>query len=488
MKYVVAIDEGTTSVRSCVYDLEENKIVNISSRKIAQYYPQPSFVEEDAEEIYEKSVETLKDSLDFMPNAKGIGITNQRETVIAWSKKTGKPLYNAIVWQCRRTKDYALQLEREMGETIRKKTGLKVDAYFSATKIKWLLDNVKEVKEALKLGDLLVGTVDSYLIYRLTKGKVFATDYTNASRTMLFNINTLSYDEELLKYFDIPLEILPEVLACDGNFGSFEYNGKTYPICGVAGDQQSAMIGQCCFDEGSSKITYGTGLFLLYNIGEKPVFSNSGLLTTIGYRIGNKTVYALEGSVFNAGSTIEWLKEGLGLIEKASDMDKLASEIEDNQGVYLVPAFTGLGAPYWNSNCTGMLTGITRATTKSHICRATLEAMAYGAEELLEIMCNDSGICLKELRVDGGCSASDLLMQFQADLSGANIVRPCERESTVVGAAFLAGLSLKLITVDEFMKSRKVDKIFKPQGEREKYLKMLEGYQKAVGRCIYEED
>ena len=367
MSYVIAIDEGTTSTRAVLYDLNQKKIIMQKSSAIKQIYPKPSFVEENANEIYAETLSSLieiLESADDVKKVKGIGITNQRETVIAWDKVTGKPLYNAIVWQCRRTADYISELSKTHGEIIRQKTGLVMDAYFSASKIKWLIDNVPQIREKLAKNEVCFGTVDSFLIYKLTGGKAFVTDVTNASRTMLFNLKTLLYDNELLELFGIPLSSLPKVVSSDAIVGEFEYMGNKIPLCGIAGDQQSALIGQGCFDVGTSKVTYGTGLFMLYNLGENPVISQNGLVTTVAYTIGGKTAYAFEGSVFNAGSTIQWLRDNLGFFKSSKDSEALATSVEDNGGVYLVPAFTGLGAPVWNSDARGLICGLTRGVQK----------------------------------------------------------------------------------------------------------------------------
>lgn len=486
MSYIIAIDEGTTSTRAVLYDLKQKKIVMQKSSPISQIYPEPSFVEENANEIYAETLSSLieiLESADDVKKVKGIGITNQRETVIAWDKVTGKPLYNAIVWQCRRTADYISELSKTHGEIIRKKTGLVMDAYFSASKIKWLIDNVPQIAEKLAKNEVCFGTVDSFLIYKLTGGKAFVTDVTNASRTMLFNIQTLSYDNELLDIFGIPLSSLPKVVSSDAVVGEFEYSGVKIPLCGVAGDQQSAMIGQGCFDVGTSKVTYGTGLFMLYNLGEKAVISQNGLVTTVAYTINGKTAYAFEGSVFNAGSTIQWLRDNLGFFNSSKDSESLATSVEDNGGVYLVPAFTGLGAPVWNSDARGVICGLTRGATKAHITRAGLESMAYATRDLTAIMEEESGQKMRELRCDGGASANDFLMDFQANVLNIPVNRPVEKESTALGAVYLCGLGLGLLKIEEISNYRQTERLFMPNGD-EKYDKYYSEWQTAIKRSV----
>lgn len=484
MSYIVAIDEGTTSTRAVLYDLNKKKIVMQKSSPIKQFYPKPSFVEENANEIYAETLSSLieiLESADDVKKVKGIGITNQRETVIAWDKVTGKPLYNAIVWQCRRTADYISELAKTHGEVIRQKTGLVMDAYFSASKIKWLIDNVPQIKEKLACGEVCFGTVDSFLIYKLTGGKSFVTDVTNASRTMLFNLKTLAYDKELLEIFGIPESSLPKVVSSDEVVGEFEYMGVKIPLCGIAGDQQSALIGQGCFDVGTSKVTYGTGLFMLYNLGDNAVISKNGLVTTVAYTIGGKTAYAFEGSVFNAGSTIQWLRDNLGFFKSSKDSEALATSVEDNGGVYLVPAFTGLGAPVWDSDARGVICGLTRGATKAHITRAGLESMAYATKDLTLVMEEESGEKMRELRCDGGASANDFLMDFQANVLNISVNRPTEKESTALGAVYLCGLGLGLFKLDEISNYRQTERLFTPNGDK-KFQKYYGEWQKAVKR------
>ena len=483
MSYIIALDEGTTSTRAVVYNVDLQKIEKVINAEIKQYYPKPSYVEESATEIYSASLGVLVESIETVgvENVLGVAITNQRESVIAWERSTGKPLYNAIIWQCRRTMDYCKQIEKTHGEMIKQKTGLKVDAYFSASKMRWLLKNVPEVQDALERNDLCLGTVESFLIYKLTQGKSFVTDYTNASRTMLYNINTFKWDIELLNLFEVPRSVLPRIVSPDSILGEFEYGGRKIKIAGSAGDQQAAAVGQGCFEPGQAKITYGTGMFMLANVGEHYKESEA-LLTTLGY--GKKPVYMFEGSVFNAGSAVQWLRDELDFFKNSSQSEKLATSVKDTGGVYVVPAFTGLGSPYWNSEATGLITGIRRDTNKSHITRAVLEAMAYSARDLLEIMQSEGQIKLESLRVDGGASPNDFLMQFQADVTGCVVDRPIERESTALGAVYLCQIALGIKTIEEIAKLRVSDKVFNPSNEREKFERLYDGWKKAVERCL----
>ncbi|MBP5373147.1 MAG: glycerol kinase GlpK [Clostridia bacterium] len=486
MRYVIAIDEGTTSTRAVLYDFLDKKIVKQTSSEIRQIYPEPSFVEENANEIYAHTLSSLVEIIESVKDIReiaGIGVTNQRETVIAWDKLSGKPLYNAIIWQCRRTAGFMKELEKTHGDAIREKTGLVMDAYFSASKIKWLIDNVPEIKEKTARGEVCFGTVDSYVIYKLTEGKVFVTDVTNASRTMLMNLKTLEYDDELLKIFDIPKESLPKIVACDEKVGYFRYHGADIPICGIAGDQQAALVGQGCLSEGTGKVTYGTGLFMLYNVADRAVISQKGLVTTVGYKIGGKVSYAFEGSVFNAGSAVQWLRDELGFFPHSKDSEVLATSVGDNGGVYVVPAFTGLGAPYWNSEARGIITGITRSTTRAHITRAVLEAMAYSTKDLSIVMQEESGVKLSEVRCDGGASANDFLMQYQANVLDSEVNRPVEKESTALGAAFLCCVGLGLISVDDIATLRRTERVFSPENDKD-YDKFYESWLKAVKKTI----
>lgn len=486
MKYVIALDAGTTSVRAFVYEIGLGKFVHGASQEVEQSFPRPGWVEQDANEIYYKAVYCLNECVRFagVENVAGIGIANQRETIVLWDKATGEPVCPAIVWQCRRTSEYCAALSDEAKTLIRARTGLVVDAYFSASKIRWILDHIPRAQTLLKKGRLAAGTIDSYLIFKLTAGQTIATDYTNASRTMLFNIRTLEWDEELLRIFDIPREILPEARPSDARMGEAEIAGAKIPIAGVLGDQQAALFGQGCLSSGEGKITYGTGLFLLFNTGESCIVSQRGMLATVGYSLGGKTVYALEGSAFNAGSSVQWLRDGLGLIKTSAESETVALEAEDNGGVYFVPAFTGLGAPYWNPEARGLLTGITRSTNRSHIVRAVLEGIAYGARDLASCMEEDSGIALRELKCDGGASANNFLMQFQADVLGVRINRPVERESTALGAALMCAVSLGLIEKEDIPKLRKSERIFTPSAEREQFDRLYGEYKKAVERTL----
>lgn len=483
MRYVIALDEGTTSTRAVLYNTQKQTIDKVKNVPIKQYYPKPGYVEERATEIYSSTLAVLVDAIETvgMEKVAGIAITNQRETVIAWERSTGKPLYNAIIWQCRRTMEFCNEIEALYGPTIKRKTGLKVDAYFSASKMRWLIQNVAEVKSALKRKDLCLGTVESYLIFKLTGGKAFVTDYTNASRTMLFNINSMEWDDDLLSLFSIPKEVLPEIVAPDGVYGEFEYANRKIPLAGAAGDQQAAAVGQGCFERGRAKITYGTGMFMLANIGEQYKNSNA-LLTTLGY--GKKPVYMFEGSVFNAGSAVQWLRDGLDFFKQSKDSEKLALSVENSGGVYVVPAFTGLGSPYWRSDVSGLITGITRGTTKAHITRAVLEAMAYSARDLIEVMQEEGEISLESLRVDGGASENNFLMQFQADVTNIAVDRPIERESTALGAAYLCEIALKIKTMEEICGSRRSEKLFNPSPNRAEFEKLYDGWKNAVKRCL----
>lgn len=485
-RYIVALDEGTTSTRAVLYDVVTDRIIMQKSSPIEQFYPEPSFVEENANEIYAETLSSLVEvleSADDIHEIAGIGITNQRETVIAWDKETGKPLYNAIVWQCRRTAEYMRRLGETHGRFLHERTGLLPDAYFSASKIKWLIDNVPAVNERLKEDKVLFGTVDSFLIYKLTGGKVFVTDITNASRTMLVNLKTLDYDDELLELFGIPRSSLAKIVACDEKVGEFVYNGVPIPVCGIAGDQQAALIGQCCFDDGDSKATYGTGLFLLCNIGSSPLISDGGLLTTVGYKIGDKTVYAYEGSVFNAGSSIQFLRDNLGFFQSSSGSEKLAKSVPDNGGVYFVPAFTGLGAPYWRGDARGVISGLTRGSTKAHITRAALESMAYSTRDLADVAEKDGGIKLTALRADGGASVNDFLTGFIASVLGKKVIRPAEKESTALGAAYLCGIGLGIFTVEDLKNNVKDERTFEPERD-EKYERYYREWKKSIERCL----
>jgi glycerol kinase len=447
-QYILALDQGTTSSRAVIFN-KKGQIVSLAQKPFAQHYPQPSWVEHDAIEIWETQLESAKIAIsdaNIAPNQiAAIGITNQRETVVLWDKKTGKPLHNAIVWQCRRTASFCDELRKQNHENlIQEKTGLLLDAYFSGSKIRWLLDNVPQAREQAKAGNLAVGTIDSWLIWQLSQGKIHVSDVSNASRTMLFNIHKMAWDDELLELFDIPRSILPTVVASSAIVGetALEVLGATIPIAGIAGDQQAALFGQGCYKRGQAKNTYGTGCFMLLNTGDEPVKSTQKLLTTVAWQIkGQKPQYALEGSVFIAGAAVQWLRDELQIINSAAESETLAASVPDAGGVYLVPAFVGLGAPYWDPYARGTILGITRGTTRAHIARATLESIAYQTRDLVEAFTIDANCNVSELRVDGGATNNNLLLQMQADILGAKVIRPKMVESTVAGAAYLAGLA-----------------------------------------------
>lgn len=489
--YIIALDQGTTSSRAVIFN-KQGKIVGIKSAPFRQIYPRPGWIEHDPEEILESQIsvlrEVLKDSNVSPEEVHCIGITNQRETIILWDRNTGKPVYNGIVWQCRRTAGYCDQLkEAGLESIIQEKTGLVIDAYFSATKLKWLLDNVEGARKRAEAGELLAGTIDTWLIWNLTGGKVHATDYSNASRTMLYNINELKWDEELLKEFDIPACILPEVVKSSGILGETAENivGCKIPISGVAGDQQSALFGQGCFEVGLAKNTYGTGCFILMNIGNKPIKSTNNLLTTIAWDIGNGVEYALEGSVFIGGASIQWLRDGLKIIDSAPQADIDAEKVSDTDGLYIVPAFTGLGAPYWDPYARGLIIGITRGTKREHIIRATLESIAYQTRDVFEAMRADSGIELKSLQVDGGVSVSPFGMQFQADILGIPVNRPVITETTALGAAFLAGLGTGVWKDRNELKDILVqEKTFIPLMDEKTKENKYAGWKRAVERAM----
>lgn len=448
MKYILALDQGTTSSRAILFD-RSGQPLSIAQKEFRQYYPQPGWVEHDAAEIWQTQLETARAVLEKQgisaAEVAAIGITNQRETAVLWDKRSGRPVCPAIVWQCRRTAPYCDSLkEQGLENMFREKTGLPIDAYFSATKIRWVLQNVPEAAKLAESGNLLFGTVDTWLIWNLTGGQVHATDYSNASRTMLFNIHTLEWDAEVLELLGIPESILPEVRPSSGLFGHSlpALFGAAIPIAGAAGDQQAALFGQACFSPGAAKNTYGTGCFLLMNTGGEPVSSQNGLITTIAWGLDGRVTYALEGSVFVAGAAIQWLRDGLGLISSAAETEGLCRSVADNCGVYLVPAFVGLGAPYWDPYARGVLTGLTRGANRAHIVRAAVESMAYQTCDVLRAMEQDAGIPLAELRADGGAAANAFLLQFQADITGVPVLRPSTLETTALGAAYLAGLAV----------------------------------------------
>ena len=489
--YILSLDQGTTSSRAIVFD-KSGSIISLAQKEFTQLFPLPGWVEHDPQEIWSSQISVAAEAIAMAGlnsnDIAAIGITNQRETTIVWDKKTGSPVYNAIVWQDRRTADFCDQLKKQnLEHTIREKTGLVIDAYFSATKINWILKNVKGAREKAEKGELAFGTVDAWLIWNLTKGKVHATDITNASRTMLFNINTQKWDDDLLKIFEIPKSMLPEVKQSSEIFGttSAALFSTEIPIGGVAGDQQSALFGQMCTSPGMVKNTYGTGCFMLMNIGDKPIISKNNLLTTIAWKLNGHVQYALEGSIFSAGSAVQWLRDELGIIKSSSEVETLAKQVEDNGGVYFVPAFTGLGAPYWNQHARGILVGITRGSKAAHIARATLESIAYQTMDVLKAMEADSGISIKELRVDGGATVNDLLMQFQSDVLNTKVIRPHVTETTAMGAAFLAGLAVGFWKdLDEITDHWKIEKCFEPKQSNEKMLENTKSWKRAVKAAI----
>lgn len=486
-QYILALDQGTTSSRAILFDKQQN-IIGISQKEFTQHYPKEGWVEHDPMEIYSSQyavmMEVIAQSGVDVKDIKGIGITNQRETTILWDAKTGRPVYNAIVWQCRRTADRIDQLRQQgLEEYIRKTTGLVPDAYFSATKIAWILDHVPQGRERAKKGEILFGTVDSWLIWKLSGGKVHVTDYTNASRTMLFNINTLSWDEKLLDALDIPVQMLPQVKNSSEIYAYTTIQGEEIPIAGIAGDQQAALFGQCCFEQGQAKNTYGTGCFLLMNTGDKPCFSRNGLITTIAIGMNGKVQYALEGSVFVGGAVIQWIRDEMRFINESKDAEYYAQKVEDTGGVYLVPAFTGLGAPHWDMYARGCIIGITRGTKREHIIRAAQESIAYQSYDLVKAMEKDTGVSIRELKVDGGASRDAFLMQFQADVLDCEVRRPMIRETTALGAAYLAGLAVGVWKdTDEIRKLWNCDTVFQSQMKAERREKLLRDWHRAVER------
>jgi glycerol kinase len=489
-KFILALDQGTTSSRAIVFD-HNGKPAATAQKEFTQHYPKPGWVEHNADEIWSSQLGVANEAIAAAglksTDIAAIGITNQRETTIVWDRKTGKPVHNAIVWQDRRTADFCDHLKKDgFAAKITEKTGLIIDAYFSATKIRWILDNVSGAREKAQKGDLAFGTVDSWLIWNLTRGKVHVTDVTNASRTMLYNIHTLQWDEELLKIFDIPASMLPEVKSSSEPYGNTDgCFSSSIPVAGIAGDQQAALFGQMCVEPGMVKNTYGTGCFMVMNIGTRPIESKSKLLTTIAWKVGNKTEYALEGSIFIAGAVVQWLRDSLGIIKNSSDVEKLAAKVKSSEGVYFVPAFAGLGAPYWNQHARGTITGLTRGSTAAHIARAALDSIAYQTLEVLQAMKNDSGIDIRELRVDGGATVNNNLMQFQADLLQANVVRPKITETTALGAAYLAGLAVNYWSdLKEIKEQWQVDKVFNPSIPGYETLSLVKGWKQAVNAAI----
>ena len=487
-KYILALDEGTTSARSILFDRQMNTVAS-AQQEFPQIYPESGWVEQDPMQIfatqYATMIECVAKSGVSPEEIAGIGITNQRETVIVWDKNTGKPVYNAIVWQCRRTARLCEQLERDgHGEYIRKATGLKPDAYFSGTKLKWILDNVEGARQKAENGELLFGTVDAWLLWKLTDGRVHATDRTNASRTMLYNIHTLQWDERLCEILDIPQTMLPEVRPSGEIYGYANIMGQQVPVSGIAGDQQAALFGQGCFSAGDVKITYGTGCFLLMNTGSAPVMSEHGLLTTIAATLKDDgTQYALEGSVFTGGSVIQWLRDDLGIIRDAKDTEYFAAKLKDNGGVYIVPAFSGLGAPYWNMRARGVITGLTRAAGRDHIVRAALESIAFQSGDVIEAMKADNGGKIGELKVDGGASANNFLLQFQSNISNLRIIRPRQREATAAGAAMLAGLSVGFLNKESILCAMGESAVFEPFMNNNERKQLLSGWKNAVKIC-----
>jgi len=492
-QFVLAIDQGTTSSRSVLFN-KKGQIYAMVQSEFKQYYPKPGWVEHNPNEIWGSVLATLGElfgKYNVSPSqVASIGITNQRETTIIWDKKTGNPIYNAIVWQSRQTKDICDELKAAgYEEIISKKTGLVIDAYFSGTKIKWLLDNVEGAREKAERGELLFGTVDTWLIWKLSGGKAHVTDYTNASRTMLFNIHNLTWDDDLLKIIDIPKAILPEVKSSSELYthtADFHFFGLEVPIAGIAGDQQAALFGQACFEPGMAKNTYGTGCFMLMNTGTDAVSSKNGLLTTIAWGVAGKVEYALEGSVFVAGSAIQWLRDGLKFFNYSSDSERMAKKVESSDGVYVVPAFTGLGAPYWNMNARGTIYGLTRGTSREHITRATLESLAYQTKDIILAMEADSNLRVSTLRVDGGAVRNDVLMQFQADILNTSVELPEVNQATALGAAYLAGLAVGFWTnKDELVNNMEIERVFTPSITDEKRDELYSGWKRAIKSTLY---
>jgi len=490
-KYIMALDSGTTSNR-CILFNTAGEICSVAQKEFTQIFPQPGWVEHDAEEIFATQLEVARQALANVgasaADIAAIGITNQRETTVVWNRHTGRPVYNAIVWQCRRTADYCDKLvAKGLTDTIRYKTGLVIDPYFSGTKIRWILENVPGAREQAENGELLFGTVETWLIWKLTAGRVHVTDYSNASRTMLFNINTLEWDSEILRLMNIPASMMPQAMPSSFLYGSTDaqFFGGPIPIAGAAGDQQAALFGQTCFQPGESKVTYGTGAFLLMNTGEKPIFSKNGLVTTIAWGLDGKVNYALEGSIFIAGAAIQWLRDELRFIESAADSEYMALKVRDTNGCYVVPAFTGLGAPYWDAYARGAIVGLTRGVNKYHIVRATLDSIAYQTNDVLKAMEADSGIALPALKVDGGASANNYLVQTQADVCGAPVLRPRCVETTAMGAAYLAGLAVGYWSgTEDVKKNWAVDRRFQPAIAEEERIERVQGWKKAVARTV----
>lgn len=486
-KYIMAFDAGTTSNRCIIFD-HKGQIISKAAKEFTQYFPKPGWVEHDADEIWSTQIGVAVEAMNKIgisaSDVSAIGITNQRETTVVWDRNTGEPVYNAIVWQCRRTSAYCDTLkEKGLVNKFREKTGLVIDAYFSGTKLKWILDNVEGARERARNGELLFGTIDTWLIWKLTKGKVHVTDYSNASRTLLFNINTLEWDDEILEELDIPKCMLPTVCPSSMVYGETDasFLGGSIKVAGAAGDQQAALFGQTCFNPGDVKNTYGTGCFMLMNTGEKPFFSDNGLVTTIAWGLDGKINYALEGSIFVAGAAIQWLRDEMRLIDSSEDSEYMANKVTDTNGCYVVPAFTGLGAPHWDQYARGTIVGITRGVNKYHIIRATLESIAFQTNDVLKAMKADSGMDIDTLKVDGGASANDTLMQMQSDIIDAPVLRPTCVESTARGAAYLAGLAVSYWeSKEEVIKNGQIDKLFKPEISNEIREEKVSGWNKAV--------
>jgi len=493
-KYVLAIDAGTTSSRAILFN-HESEIVSVAQKEFTQIYPQPGWVEHDPMEIWASQSGVISEAMAKVgataDDIAAIGITNQRETTVVWDRATGEPVYNAIVWQCRRTASYADKFQAIPGfaDYVQENTGLILDPYFSSTKLLWILDNVEGVRERAEKGELAFGTIDTWLLWKLTEGRVHATDYSNASRTMLFNIKTLEWDDELCEKFQAPKSLLPNVLPSSAEYGYTTLFGGKIPITGIAGDQQSALFGQGCFEAGMAKNTYGTGCFMLMNTGTEAVKSNNGLLTTIAWGLNGKVEYALEGSVFVAGAAIQWLRDEVRLVDTAPDSEHFAKKVADTNGVYVVPAFTGLGAPHWDAYARGVITGLTRGANKNHIIRATLESLAYQTKDVLDAMEKDAGTQLKSLKVDGGACANNFLMQFQADILGCPVDRPSIVETTAMGASYLAGLAVGFWKdQDEVAAAWKLDRTFEPMMDADTRAKLYKGWTKAVDRAKGWED
>lgn len=490
-KYILALDQGTTSSRAILFDHDGNA-KSVSQKEFTQIFPKPGWVEHDPMEIWSSQAAVIAEAITKLGvnglDIAGIGITNQRETTIVWDAKTGEPVYNAIVWQDRRTADYCDSLkEQGLTDRIRQKTGLIIDAYFSATKIRWILENVPGARERAERGELRFGTVDTWLVWMLTRGGKHVTDVSNASRTMLFNINTLKWDEELLALLGIPASMMPEVCASSELYGYTKTTifAHEVPIAGIAGDQQAALFGQMCTEPGAVKNTYGTGCFLLMNSGEKPIMSSNNLLTTIAWKIGDTVNYALEGSIFVAGSVVQWLRDGLGVIKSSAEVEELASSVPDTDGVYFVPALTGLGAPYWDPYAKGTITGLTRGSTAAHIARAALEGIAFQTMDIVKAMERDAGVSLKELKVDGGASRNNLLMQFQSDILGTSVIRPCVTETTALGAAYLAGLAVGFWdSLDTVRRQWQAERTFRPSMSAAGVEEKKKGWKDAISRTL----